>query len=142
MEASVCIEQEGIVEEIADHRIRVKLRRDSACGQCSAHALCDLSDISERIIESADDSLNLKTGDVVGVAITRSMGNRAVLLGYLVPFILLLSVLITLTSLGFNELLSGLVSIFILIPYYLLIYLLRDRLKNSFHFTVRKKELQ
>lgn len=142
MEASVCIEQEGIVEEITGHRIRVKLRRDSACGQCGAHALCDLSDISERIIESTDNIVNLKTGDVVGVAITRNMGNKAVFLGYLIPFILLLSVLITLNSLGFNELLSGLVSLFILIPYYLLIYLLRDRLKNSFHFTVRKKELQ
>jgi sigma-E factor negative regulatory protein RseC len=142
MEASVCIEQEGIVEEIAGQRIRVKLRRDSACGQCSAHALCNLSDVSGRIIEATDGSTNLKTGDVVGVAITRSMGNKAVIVGYLVPFVLLLSVLITLNSLGFNELLSGLFSISILIPYYLLIYLLRDRLKNSFYFTVRKKELQ
>lgn len=142
MEASACIEQEGIVEEITDHGIRVRLRRDSACGQCSAHALCNLSDISERIIESTDDTLNLKTGDVVGVAISRNMGNKAVFLGYLVPFFLLLSVLITLNSLGFSELLSGLVSITVLIPYYMLIYLLRDRLKNSFHFSVRKKEIQ
>ncbi len=142
MEASVCIEQEGIVEEITDHGIRVRLHRDSACGQCSAHALCNLSDISERIIESTDDTMNLKTGDVVGVAISRNMGNKAVILGYLVPFLLLLSVLITLSSLGFNELLSGLVSVAVLIPYYLLIYILRDRLKNSFHFSVRKKEIQ
>lgn len=142
MEASVCIEQEGIVEEINDHRIRVKLRRDSVCGQCSAHALCNLSDISERIIESTDDTLNLKTGDVVGVAISRNMGNKAVFLGYLVPFLLLLSVLIALNSLGYSELFSGLVSVAVLIPYYLLIYLLRERLKNSFHFSVRKKEIQ
>lgn len=142
MEASVCIEQEGIVEEITGHRIRVRLRRDSACGQCGAHALCNLSDVSERIIESTDDTQNLKAGDVVGVAISRNMGNKAVFLGYLIPFLLLLSVLITLNSMGFEELLSGLISLAALIPYYLLIYLLRDRLKNSFHFSVRKKEIQ
>jgi sigma-E factor negative regulatory protein RseC len=142
MEASLCIEQEGIVEEIADHRIRVKLRRDSACGHCSANALCNFSAISERIIETTGSSMNLKTGDVVGVAITRNMGNKAVFLGYLVPFVLLLSALIILNSVGLNELLSGMVSISVLIPYYLLIYLLRVRLKNSFYFTVRKKELQ
>ncbi|MBN1144613.1 MAG: SoxR reducing system RseC family protein [Bacteroidales bacterium] len=142
MEASVCIEQEGIVEEITNHGIRVRLHRDSACGQCGAHALCNLSDVSERIIEAADNSMNLKTGDVVGVSITRSMGNKAVILGYLAPFVLLVTMLIILNSLGFNELLSGLVSISVLIPYYLLIYMLRDRLKNSFYFTVRKKELQ
>jgi sigma-E factor negative regulatory protein RseC len=142
MEASVCIEQEGVVEEIMDHRIRVRLRRDSACGQCSAHALCNLSDVSERIIESTDDTMNLKAGDVVGVAISRNMGNKAVLLGYFIPFLLLLVVLVTLNSMGFKELVSGLVSIAVLIPYYLLIYLLRDRLNNSFHFSVRKKEIQ
>ena len=57
MEASVCIEQKGIVEEITDHRIRVRIHRESACGHCSAQGMCNLADISERIIEATDDSI-------------------------------------------------------------------------------------
>jgi sigma-E factor negative regulatory protein RseC len=50
-------------------------------------------------------------------------------------------VLILLNSLGMKEWLSGLISLAALIPYYFILYLYRDRLRKSFAFTVRKKEL-
>jgi len=141
MDASVCIEQKGTVEEIIDHRIRVRIHRDSACGHCNVKGICNLSDVSERIIETNDRSLNLKIGDIVGITITRNMGNKAVLLGYLLPFLLLITVLITLNALGFHEWLSGLISLATLVPYYMFLHLFRDRLRKSFTLTVRKKEL-
>ena len=78
---------------------------------------------------------------MVGITITRNMGNKAVILGYLLPFMLLITLLITVNALGFKEWLSGLVSIASLVPYYLLLYLFRNRLRKSFTFTIRKKEL-
>jgi len=142
METSVCVEQKGTVEEILNHRIRVRIHRDSACGHCHASGMCNLSDNAERILETGDNTLNLSPGDQVGISITRSMGNKAVILGYLLPFMLLITTLITLNALGFKEWLSGLLSMASLVPYYLLLYLFRNRLRKSFTFTIRTKELQ
>jgi len=140
MEASVCIEQEGTVEEISDHRIRVRIHRDSACGQCHVNGICNLSDISERIIETGDNRVDLKVGDIVGVTITRSMGNKAILFGYFLPFLLLITALIILDASGTKEWLSGLISLAALAPYYITLYLFRNRLRRSIAFSVRKNE--
>jgi sigma-E factor negative regulatory protein RseC len=140
MGASVCIAQKGIVEEIVDHTIRVRIQRESACGHCNARSMCNLSDISDRIIETHDNGLDLKIGDFVEIAITRSMGHKAVLLGYLLPFLLVITILILLNALRLQEWLSGLISLGMLVPYYMFLYLLRDRLKKSFTFTLSKKE--
>lgn len=139
MEASVCIEQKGTVEEITDRRVRIKIQRDSACGHCNAGSICRLSDISERIIETGDYNQDIKVGDIVDVTIARSMGNKAVLFGYLLPFLLLISVLMILNAVGMKEWLSGLISLGALAPYFILLYLFRDRLRRSITFAVRKK---
>jgi sigma-E factor negative regulatory protein RseC len=139
MEASVCIEQKGTVEEITDRHVRIKIQRDSACGHCNAGSICNLSDISERIIETGDYNPDIKVGDIVDVTITRSMGNKAALFGYLLPFLLLISVLMILNATGMKEWLSGLISLGVLAPYFILLYLFRDRLRRSITFAVRKK---
>ena len=138
MEASVCIAQKGTVEDIAGHRITVRVHRETACGQCNARSMCNLSDIEERIIETSDYSNNFRIGDDVRIAITAGMGNRAVLLGYLLPFVLLVTVLISLNALGFQEWVSGLFSLVMLGAYYFILYLFRNRLKKSFTFTISK----
>ncbi len=139
MEASVCIEQQGTVEEIINHTIRVRIHREAACGHCSAGSMCNLFEVSERIIETEDNGLALKAGDQVEVTISRRLGNKAVYLGYLLPFLLLMTVLIISNALGLKEWLSGILSLSILVPYYVFLYLFRNRLRRSFSFTIRKK---
>jgi sigma-E factor negative regulatory protein RseC len=139
MQASVCIEQKGTVEAIINHTVRVRIHRESACGQCHANNLCSLFEMSERVIEADDQGLELTTGDSVEVVILRSMGNKAVLLGYLLPFLILISVLILTKILGAREWLSGMISLGALVPYYSCLYMLRDKLRRSFTFTLRKK---
>ncbi len=139
MQASVCIEQKGTIEAIINHTVRVRIHRESACGQCHANNLCSLFEMSERIVEVDDQGLELNTGDSVEVMISRSMGNKAVLWGYLLPLLILISVLILTNALGAMEWLSGMIALGALIPYYTCLYVFRDRLKKSFTFTLRKK---
>lgn len=141
METSVCIEQKGTVEEIFNHSIKVKIHRDASCSHCNAQGMCIITDDHERIIETHNTILNLEVGDHVDITITRRMGNMAVILGYLVPFLILLSFLILLNSLGLQELLSGLISMAVLVPYYMFLYLFRDKLRRTFAFSVRKTKL-
>jgi sigma-E factor negative regulatory protein RseC len=66
------------------------------------------------------------------------MGWKATLLAYVIPFMLVLITLLVLNSLQTDELLMGLGSLAILVPYFTALYLGRERLRNSFSFTIRK----
>ena len=77
-----------------------------------------------------------REGQEVVVAMKKSLGGKAVFLGYLLPFLLLIGVLITVLTLSGDEGIAGLSAIGILIPYYLVLYLLRDRLKKTFSFSI------
>jgi sigma-E factor negative regulatory protein RseC len=66
----------------------------------------------------------------------RSLGARAVLLGYFLPFLIVLLALVIILYFTDNEGLSAIVAITLLIPYYLILYLLKDRLSKDFIFTI------
>jgi sigma-E factor negative regulatory protein RseC len=138
METFACVAQKGTVKEVTDHRVTVSIHREEACGHCNASSMCNLANTEARIIEISDDGAGLRIGDHVEVSVSRSMGNRAVLLGYLLPFLVLISVLIFLNALGLQEWLSGLISLGMLVPYYFILYVFREKIKKKFTFTIRK----
>ena len=63
-------------------------------------------------------------------------GNKAAILAYLIPIVLLLAVLFVCLGLGMNEGLAALVSIVALVPYYIVLYLKRDKLKQKFEYNI------
>lgn len=138
MKASVCIEQKGVVEMVSDQEIQVKIMRNSLCGPCSVKGLCFMGESAERIIHITDFDKLLKKGDTVSVVITKGKGNRAIILGYLFPFLLMLSVLITLSTMSFPEWFSGISSLAILIPYFILLHLFKNRINKVFYFSAYK----
>ena len=83
--------------------------------------------------------MNYKVGEEVTVLMKKTLGSQAVFLAYVLPFLIMFIVLIILINLTGNEGFSGLISIAILVPYFYIIYLLRDRFKKKFIFVIRKK---
>jgi len=79
-----------------------------------------------------------RAGEQVRVSIARRTGLRAVAFGYVYPFLVLMTILIILTAAGASELQAGTWSLASLAPYYLVIYLLRDRISNTFTFKLEK----
>jgi sigma-E factor negative regulatory protein RseC len=138
MNASVCIEQKGMIESISNHQIRIRIDRESACGHCNVRGICNLSESSERVIEVNDSSHTFSVGEMVQVNISRNMGNKAVMLGYLFPFIVLVSSLVILTAYSLPEWLAGLLSLLLLVPYFVILYLFRDKLRRTFTFSIHK----
>jgi sigma-E factor negative regulatory protein RseC len=138
MNTSVCFEQRGIIESINNNRITVRIDRGSACGHCNAQGLCNLAESSEQIIEVYSSAQTFAVGEWVQVTMSRTMGNKAILLGYFIPFVLLITTLLILSAFGLSDLITGLVSILILIPYFLIIYLFRERLRRTFSFSIHK----
>jgi sigma-E factor negative regulatory protein RseC len=66
-----------------------------------------------------------------------SQGFKALFYGYVFPFMLIMAILIILTSLQFSEGLSGLISLSVLVPYYFVLYLTRNKIRKSFEFEIK-----
>jgi len=133
-----CIEQDGIIEEITDNKIRVRMKSFSACENCQTNSICNLVDSQNNSLEVIDKSENYSIGDKVNIRITRSLGYKALFLGYILPFILVVLFLVLFSSFGIKEILSGLISLSVLVFYYLILYYFRESIRKTFIFTLEK----
>lgn len=126
----------GIVENINGSRLKVKIVQSSACSACSVKGHCSASETKEKIIDVYNkNNVPCQVGERVMIVGTTSMGMKAVLLAFVLPFIvLLLALIISLKLTGGDEAVSALVSLGTLVPYYLIIYMCRNRLSRSFMF--------
>ena len=126
----------GIVENINGSRLKVKIVQSSACSACSVKGHCSASETKEKIIDVYNkNNVPCQVGERVMIVGTTSMGMKAVLLAFALPFIvLLLALIISLKLTGGDEAVSALVSLGTLVPYYLIIYICRNRLSRSFMF--------
>jgi positive regulator of sigma E activity len=130
------INHEGVVQSISNNSVIVSISSTSACSGCHAEGGCTLSGKEEKIIE-VTGSYNVTKGDRVIVLMTQSMGYAALVLGYLLPLFSVVIILIVLTSLGASELISGISSLAVLIPYYTVLFLFRKRINKKFSFTLK-----
>ncbi len=129
----------GIINDIDSRMIYVKILSQSACSTCHAKGMCSVADVEEKVIEVTRISgRSYKVGDKVMVGMERSLGPKAVLLGYLVPFLILILALIIMLGVTDNELLSAVVAVGLLIPYYLVLFLLKDKLQKTFEFRIKE----
>ena len=135
---ALCIEQKGIVEGSGNGVVNVRISPASACSDCHSKASCSLFGTTEKILDVPADTSEFRTGDRVGVTITESMGHKAIVLGYFLPFLVVLLSLIVFTLLKFKEWQAGLIALSTLIPYYIILYFSRSKLRKTFTFTLKK----
>jgi len=127
----------GIIESIKGDKVLVKILSQSACSSCHAKGACSVADIEEKIIEAdLNPSGSWKPGDRVMVRMEESLGRKAVLMGYGLPLVVLVVSIVIFLSLLNHEGLAALLSVLMLAPYYLTLYLFRKRLQKEFRFRI------
>ena len=131
------ITHQGIIDSIAINSFNVKIVSASACSACHAKGACNASDMEEKLIEVVRGEKEFKVGDWVTIISKESMGFKALLLGYVIPFLVVLISLIVCTMASLSESTAGLISIGMLIPYYVILYLTKDIVKKSFIFEIK-----
>ena len=132
------IKHQGIVENIQGSHLSVRIIQTSACAACSAKGHCSSADSKDKIIDITDvTAASYQVGERVMVIGETSMGMMAVVLAFIIPFILLIFSLFLFMALMENELYSALLSLAILIPYYFILWLNKTRLKQKFSFTIK-----
>ena len=128
----------GIVENIQGSHLSVRIVQTSACAACSAKGHCSSADSKDKIIDIIDTAASsYRVGEKVMVIGETSMGMMAVVLAFIIPFILLIFSLFLFMALMENELYSALLSLAKLIPYYFILWLKKTRLKQKFSFTIK-----
>lgn len=133
------IEHPGIIDKIENERIWVKIQPQSACGSCHSKSYCSMAESVDKVIEVQNEQSGkaLKKGERVKIVLRRSLGYKALFLGYLLPFLILIFSLIITLSLHINEGLAAGISILLLVPYYSFLYAKRDAIRSSFHFFIK-----
>jgi sigma-E factor negative regulatory protein RseC len=132
------IEHEGIIDHIDGDVAHVKIDSASACASCHAKGACGTADQEEKFLDVPLHGATYRQGDPVFVQIAQNLGFRAVALGYVYPFLILMAVLVGLLSAGMEELRAGGFALLSIIPYYLVLYMFRDHLSKSFTFSIKK----
>jgi positive regulator of sigma E activity len=130
------INHEGRVQKKDDKSVIVSIIAATACSGCHAEGSCTMSGKDEKIVEIAG-SYNVRPGDTVTVLMKQSMGYSALMLGYILPLITVLTVLIIMISMKITELAAGLISLASLIPYYTILYFSRKGINKKFTFTLK-----
>ncbi|MCG8567874.1 MAG: SoxR reducing system RseC family protein [Desulfobacterales bacterium] len=137
---AAAITHPGIIEEIGEDHISVKILSQSACASCHAKGACTMADMEEKTIRvSATDSQEWKPGQNVDVQMKKSLGPKAVLMGYVYPFLIVVIGLVLFSGILPSEGMAGLASLALLIPYYGFIYLIREKLQKTFTFEIKPR---
>lgn len=132
---STKISHSGIVESVVDGCVKVRILQTSACAACKVASHCNASESKEKIVDVyGADASAYRQGQEVVVSASRDVANRALLLGFGVPFLLLVVVLVIATRLTANEGIAALAALLSLIPYYLILWLMRDRIQRQIAF--------
>ncbi|MBR5603461.1 MAG: SoxR reducing system RseC family protein [Bacteroidales bacterium] len=131
------ISHEGIITNINDNNVEIKILSKSACVSCNIKGACNMSEMKEKIISiPLPKDKNLSIGQEVKISMGLGQANRAVIFAYLIPAIILVSMIFILNALKIDEGLNALISVGSLAPYYLILYLFRNRIKQKFEYEI------
>lgn len=97
-----------------------------------------MSDVKEKEVEIESWKGTYTRGEFVEVIASESQGFRALFVAYILPLIILLITLIVLLQTTGNESLAAAASLGVLVPYYGVLYLLKEKIKQKLNFSIRK----
>jgi positive regulator of sigma E activity len=130
------VKHKGFISKISENSVMVSLIGNVNCDACNGKAACGISESNVKEIEIFDSRKSFGLNDHVEVVMEKSLGLKAVFWMYIFPFLLIIFTLIV-SMAFFAEWFSGLLSLLILIPYYLSIYLFRNAFKKAFKLSVQ-----
>ncbi len=133
------VEHTGYVEEVNLNQVKIRIISESACASCHAKGACTAADMKEKVIDIfTHKSSEYKPGQKVTIQGEKSLGLRASLLAYIFPFIIVFVVLFMSYAITKNEGIAGIISLAMLVPYFLVIKYISPRLQKTFTFKIKE----
>lgn len=131
------ISHEGVIESVKGNCARVRIVQMAACAGCKIAAHCNASESKIKYIDVCGPSVSAhKPGDTVTVSTTVGMGSEAVRIAFVWPLVVLVASLFATKWLSGSDTMAVLVAFGALALYFLVVFLLRDRIGKKFSFTI------
>ena len=132
------IRHEGIVLNVNGDTAHVQIMQTSACSACKARSMCMSSESQAKEMDAVMLE-KMQPGDRVEVEVRERLAWRAVLLAYILPFIVMMGVIAGLDWFtDWSEAVVGTVSLCSIALYYIGLNAFRSKLQKQFTFTARK----
>ncbi len=132
------IRHTGVVMSVSGDTAHVAIVQTSACSACKAKSMCMSSESRQKEMDAVMLE-PMAVGDKVEVEVREHLAWRAVLLAYILPFVVMMAVMATLTfATPWSEAVVGAVSLGSIALYYLVLSAFKHRLQKQFTFTARK----
>jgi len=137
------ISHSGVVENIEDGCAHVRIVQSSACAACKVAGYCHAAESKEKVVDVYCDTTarHLRVGQAVTVTASMQVAAHALLLGFGIPFVLMVLVLVLVLWLTGNEAKAALSGLAALAPYYGVLYLFRDRIRDKLSFSIEEQDL-
>jgi sigma-E factor negative regulatory protein RseC len=131
------ISHSGVIESVLEGCVKVRIVQTSACAACKIAGHCNASESKVKIVDVfCSNSSDYSVGQDVTVWASKDVANKALLLGFGVPFLLLVSVLMIALKIIGDEGISALIALGALVPYYFALWLMRDRIQHQISFQI------
>ncbi len=132
----------GVVDEVEDGRVKVRIVQSSACASCKVASHCNASENKEKVVEvPVRDASRYAVGDQVVVAASQRTGTLAVVLSSVIPLFILVAVLACVLAVTGSEGVAALSSIAALAPYYLILYICREKIRARLSFRLEQENV-
>lgn len=136
--AQEAVSHKGVVTGVSESIISVEIISESACAACHAKGLCSLSEYTSKAIQvPARPWEHYELGQEVDVLLKASMGHKAVWIAYVIPLIVLMTLIFVPLSMGSSELLAAACGFAGIALYYMGVYALKDKLNKYYNFTLQ-----
>lgn len=127
----------GVVVGIGEQDLEIEILSASSCGSCNIKSACGMSEMKEkRITVPKPQDKEFIVGQPVSIIMSAKQGNKAALIAYFIPTLIIIVLTVILSNL-MKEWLAALVGIGALAVYYVILYFFRDRLKDEFTYEIR-----
>lgn len=131
------ISHSGVVESVEDGCVHVRIVQTSACAACKVAGYCNASESKEKVVDVyCGNARHYEVGQAVTVVASQRVAAQALLLGFGLPFVVLVGILVAILLLTGNELWAALGGLLALMPYYAVLYLMRNRIRDKLSFWI------
>lgn len=132
------IRHTGVVVSVSGNVAHVAIVQSSACSACKAKSMCMSSESQQKEMD-AQMLEPMKPGDKVEVEVRERLAWKAVLLAYVLPFVVMMAVIAVLDfTTDWSEAVVGTLSLCAIALYYIGLSVFKHRLQKQFSFTARK----
>jgi len=130
------IKHSGIIESIEGTHVRVRITQSSSCTSCKVASHCNASESKEKIIDVYDGTHEFTIGQAVIVNTSVNSAKLALTIGFIVPLLLLITIILSLKFLGIDDGIAAIGAIAYLVPYYIIIYIGRKKIDKRISFFI------